>query len=269
MAIQQEYLSARAANERRYAQAMSIYDEIIKRYQPGGTFGKAALGQLETQKVRDVGAETQQMISSGLYGTTTTAGLPQKWESEVGAPSRLRLEDIMMERLSQAQIGKAGFIERREDVYPNVGAMAGFAQQTAAARPSAPQKSLASFMSGFDVRNRGGGGTTSGAGQSPLQLRLATENRARAEAERERRAQTTTTVGAGTYPQATGGTTPTPEQPAGVPTSLAVGAQMSKILGIPTTYKQETKSGEQVMGIYKGSRRVGSYTMAQYAGLNK
>jgi len=133
MPIQQEYLSARRANEQRYAQAMSIYDEIIKRYQPGGTFGKAALGQLETQKVRDVGRETQQMISSGLYGTTTTAGLPTKWEAEVGAPSRLRLEDIMMQRLSQAQIGKAGFIERREDVYPDVGAYAGYAAQAARA----------------------------------------------------------------------------------------------------------------------------------------
>ena len=136
MPIQQEYLSARQANEQRYAQAMSIYDEIIKRYQPGGTFGKAALGQLETQKVRDVGRETQQMISSGLYGTTTTAGLPTKWEAEVGAPSRLRLEDIMMQRLSQAQIGKAGFIERREDVYPDVGAYAGYEERAAAAKPS-------------------------------------------------------------------------------------------------------------------------------------
>lgn len=133
MAIQQEYLSAKQANEQRYAQAMSIYDEIIKRYQPGGTFGKAALGQLEKQKTRDVGRETQQMISSGLYGTTTTAGLPTKWEAEVGAPSRLRLEDIMMERLSQAQVGKAGFIERREDVYPDVGAYAGYAAEGAQA----------------------------------------------------------------------------------------------------------------------------------------
>lgn len=136
MPIQQEYLSARQANEQRYAQAMSIYDEIIKRYQPGGTFGKAALGQLEAQKGRDVGRETQQMISSGLYGTTTTAGLPTKWEAEVGAPSRLRLEDIMMQRLSQAQIGKAGFIERREDVYPDVGAYAGYTAQAAAAKPT-------------------------------------------------------------------------------------------------------------------------------------
>lgn len=178
MTIGQEYQSARRANEMRYAQAMSIYDEIIKRYQPGGTFGQAALGQLEKQKVRDVGKETQQMISSGLYGTTTTAGLPGKWEAEVGAPARLRLEDIMMERLSQAQIGKAGFIERREDVYPDVGRYAGYAQQTAAAAPTrAPQRSLAEFMREFAqptlgtmFRPPGAGGTggkVTGTGPTP------------------------------------------------------------------------------------------------------
>lgn len=132
--ISQQYAEAKRANEMRYGQAMSIYDEIIKRYQPGGGFGKAALGLLEKQKTRDVGGQTQQMISSGLYGTTTTAGLPSKWEAEVGAPSRLRLEDIMMERLSQAQVGKAGFIERREDEYPDVGAAAGYAGQMAQAQ---------------------------------------------------------------------------------------------------------------------------------------
>ena len=118
-----EYRAAKQANERRYAQAMAIYDEIINRYQPGGTFGKAALSQLEAQKTRDVGEATQKQISSGLFGVQTTAGLPQKWEAEVGAPSRLRLEDLMMERLSQAQMQKASFIERREDEYPDLNAI--------------------------------------------------------------------------------------------------------------------------------------------------
>lgn len=124
MAAQAE---ANKANELRYQQGMAIYDEIINRYQPGGTFGKAALGQLEKQKVRDVGAETQQLISSGLYGTTTAGGTGRRWEESVGAPARLRLEDIMMERLSQAQVGKAGFIERREDVGPGLGTIADLA----------------------------------------------------------------------------------------------------------------------------------------------
>lgn len=209
MAIEQEYQSALAANEQRYAQAMAIYDEIIKRYQPGGTFGKAALGQLEAQKTRDVGKETQQMISSGLYGTTTTAGLPTKWEAEVGAPSRLRLEDIMMERLSQAQIGKAGFIERREDVYPDVGAYAGYAAQAATAptftRTTGGTYGASSFPDMFSISGArpttGTGGAVYGSG---------TQEATQAEIERRRAAAATVSpstralAGATTYEQAAG-----------------------------------------------------------------
>lgn len=121
---------ANTANQRRAEQAGAIYDEIINRYQPGGSFGKAALGQLETQKKKDVGKQTQGLISSGLYGTTTATGLGKQWESDVGQPSRLRLEDLMMERLSQAQLGKASFLERQEDVGPDLGQIGNLMSQT-------------------------------------------------------------------------------------------------------------------------------------------
>lgn len=127
--FQQQEESAKAANIQRYEQAMAIYDEIISRYRPGGEFGAAALGQLEARKVTDVGRETQQLISSGLYGTTTMGATGRRWEEAVGAPERLRLEDIQMQRLSEAQVGKAGFIERREDIGPDPGLIAQLAMQ--------------------------------------------------------------------------------------------------------------------------------------------
>ena len=111
--------SAKRANLQRYAQMMDIYNKIIARVQPGGTFEKAGLGEIEKAKTKGVGQETQQMISSGMYGTTTAAGIGRGWEADVGAPARLRLEDIMEQRLTTAQLGKAGAIERREDVYPD------------------------------------------------------------------------------------------------------------------------------------------------------
>jgi len=123
--------SAKAANLKRYEQAMAIYDEIVSRYRPGGAFETKSLAELEKKKLRTVGQQRQELVSSGLHGTTTTAGLEKKWESEVGEPSRLRLEDVLMERLSQAQLGQAGLIERREDVYPDYGAMATLAQAAA------------------------------------------------------------------------------------------------------------------------------------------
>ena len=118
-AYTKQYEAATAANLRRQQQIEAIFDEIIRRYGPGGTFGRAAEAQLERRKLRDVAAGMQQMVSSGLYGTTVAAALPKKWEEEVGAPARLTLEDIKMQRLSQAQLGKAGFLERIEDQYPS------------------------------------------------------------------------------------------------------------------------------------------------------
>lgn len=143
--------SAKAATLQREQQILAIHDEIIRRYSPGGEFGRAALGQLEKRKITDVGKETQQLISSGLYGTTTMGATGRRWEETVGAPERLRLEDIQMQRLSQAQLGKAGFIERREDIGPDYGMIAQLAAQ-AGQRPT---------------RGGGGGGYT-GAIQKPL-----------------------------------------------------------------------------------------------------
>ena len=114
---------AKESNIKRQKKIEAIFDEIIARYQPGGSFGKSYLQQLGEQKTRDVGAGTQSLISSGMYGTTTTAGLPGKWEAEVGAPARLKLEDIQMERLSSAQLGKASFLERIEEPYPDYNAL--------------------------------------------------------------------------------------------------------------------------------------------------
>jgi len=70
----QAYRRALLANKRRMAQAMSLYDEIISRYRPGGEFGKAALGQLEARKVREVGAEKQQLISSNSLPNRSASG---------------------------------------------------------------------------------------------------------------------------------------------------------------------------------------------------
>ena len=113
--------SAREANERRYQQAQAIYDEIVERYRPGGAFETAHEQLLQTAKRRDVAGGMQALVSGGMVGTTRAAGLGRAWEEEVGAPARLQRSDILMQRLSQAQIGKAGLTERREDIGPSYG----------------------------------------------------------------------------------------------------------------------------------------------------
>lgn len=120
--------TANEANEKRYDQAMAIYDEIIAQYQPGGAFGQSVEAGLQREKTRTVAKQTQDLTSSGLFGTSLTAGLGSKFEEEVGQPTRLRAQDISFERLASASQGKASFIERREDTGPDYATIASLAQ---------------------------------------------------------------------------------------------------------------------------------------------
>ena len=81
--MEQSSAAARAANEKRLAEVKGIYDEIIGRYKPGGGFGAGYEAQLGRAKTKDVASGAQSLVSSGLYGTTQTAGLGKKWEEEV------------------------------------------------------------------------------------------------------------------------------------------------------------------------------------------
>jgi len=106
-----------------------IYAETIKRYGPGGTFLTGALGRLERQKMRDIGRAMQTDISRGLFGVRDYGAA---WEEAVGAGARAKLEDIAMQRLTQAQAGYAGYLERS---LPDLGLLAQLAS-TAASAPA-------------------------------------------------------------------------------------------------------------------------------------
>jgi hypothetical protein len=123
--------SARVANIQRKQDILGIFGQLESMVQPGGAFEKSALSQLATQKRSDVGSETQNLISSGLFNTTTAAGVGTKWESQVGAPSRLKLEDIQQQRLSEVIGQKAGFLERIEEPYPDMSTIAQLVMQAA------------------------------------------------------------------------------------------------------------------------------------------
>jgi len=142
---------ARAENLKRYNAMMDIYDEIVARSKPGGAFEKRGLETIARAKVKGVGEETQQLISSGLFGTTTMAGAGRRWDADVGMPARGKLEDIMEERHTSAQLAKAGAMERREDEYPDYGLLASLAMQAAPSQTQSP----------YQMPKFGSSGTTS------------------------------------------------------------------------------------------------------------
>jgi hypothetical protein len=93
-------------------ETLRMLDEIIERYRPGGEFGKPEEALLKRAKVKSLAGTAQDIVSSGLSGTTVGAGAGQAWEEEVGMPARLRLEDIRTQRLTEAMGAKAGYMER-------------------------------------------------------------------------------------------------------------------------------------------------------------
>ena len=134
---------ANQANLDRENEIRGYLDEIVGTYSPGGSFGAGYEAQLGRQRTQDLASGTQNLISSGLYGSTMTAGMPKKWEEEVGQPARLKLEDVRTQAYTQALENKAGFVERIENQSPSYETMANLTAQGAAA----PQESLSDWLS--------------------------------------------------------------------------------------------------------------------------
>jgi len=136
--FQRREKQAREANIKREREIRNIYGTIISQYETGGAFKVAGLADIERTKTRAVGAGTQQMISSGLYGTTTAAAIPVQAEAQAGY-ARLKLEDILQQRTTEAQRDLAGFAERIETPYPDYQVL----MQAMAAQASTPSRESA------------------------------------------------------------------------------------------------------------------------------
>ncbi len=131
--LQQMTDETNVQNKKRETEIRGILDQIIQMYQPGGSYGAGAEAMLDRQKQRDIGSATQSLISSGLFGSTMTAGLPKKWEEEVGVPARLKLEDSRYGMLSQAMGNKASFVESIKNSFPDYKMFADMFAQSASA----------------------------------------------------------------------------------------------------------------------------------------
>lgn len=116
--FQQREEAARATNVAGEQEIRGIYGQQIAQFQEGGAFRQAGLADIEESKTRAIGAGTQQLISSGMFGTTTAASIPVQAEAQAGR-ARLRLEDVLQQRVTEAQRGLAGVVERIERPYPD------------------------------------------------------------------------------------------------------------------------------------------------------
>ena len=77
-------------------------------YKPGGGFGKGVEAGLERGRVKAMASGMQGLVSAGLAGTTMAGGLGKKFEEEVGAPTRLSVEEQRAQAISGIEMAQAG-----------------------------------------------------------------------------------------------------------------------------------------------------------------
>lgn len=185
----QRETEAKAANLKREQEVRQTYSNLIAQSETGGAAKVAGLADIERGKTQAIGAGTQQMISSGLYGTTTAASVPVQAENQASY-QRLKLEDILQQRTQGLKLGQAEFVERIQNPYPDYSALIQ-AMIAQASQPKTPQitYSAGGRMLGGDVISGGSGyapgsGPGQAAGISPtLPFPSLAERRARGSGE--------------------------------------------------------------------------------------
>jgi len=90
---------------------MSALEKATAYYSPEGGFGKGTEAALERGRVKAVAGGMQGLVSAGLAGTTMMGGLGKKYEEEVAAPTRARVEETRAERISGLEVLKAQIIQ--------------------------------------------------------------------------------------------------------------------------------------------------------------
>ena len=108
--IQAAQEKANLLNEQRYQQLLGTFESL----------GKAGRTRIEEQATQQQGRATQGLVSRGLGSTTITSAVQRGIASDAE-----RLRQQLEETLS---VAKAGIIERRSDVGPDLGMFANLLQ---------------------------------------------------------------------------------------------------------------------------------------------
>ncbi|MBE3139517.1 MAG: hypothetical protein IMZ53_02935 [Thermoplasmata archaeon] len=99
---------------------MSVIEEAIQQYAPGGQFAQARETQLSKTRTSTTGKMYSNLIKSGLSGVETMSGVPQQFETEVGQPYGIETELLRTGKLMEAILAKSGILQHSQDVATSV-----------------------------------------------------------------------------------------------------------------------------------------------------
>lgn len=85
-------------------EARTALQAAMARYEPGGGYGQGVETALERGRTQAMSGGMQNLVSSGLAGTTIAGGLGKKYEQEVAAPARAQVEENRASAISSLQV---------------------------------------------------------------------------------------------------------------------------------------------------------------------
>ena len=135
-----------AKNKAREDEVRAMLDEVIGMYRPGGTYGQGVEKQLDIERTKALSSGGQALISSGLFNTTGFAGLSQQFEQQVGMPTRMKLEDLRMDKLQGALGQKAQFVTDIQDTAPDYRLLAELMREGGASSTSTSGERARTFI---------------------------------------------------------------------------------------------------------------------------
>lgn len=102
-----DYTAGRAEKRGAFEEGVGALKSYADIFRPGGEYGAGVEAMIGRGEKKAVASGMQSLVSAGLAGTTMPMHLTQTYEEEVGMPTRLRAEDVRMERLGGA-LGSLG-----------------------------------------------------------------------------------------------------------------------------------------------------------------
>ncbi|KKL78377.1 hypothetical protein LCGC14_2025450 [marine sediment metagenome] len=85
-------------------EARTALQEAMARYEPGGGYGAGVESGIARGRTQAISSGMQNLVSSGLAGTTIAGGLGKKYEEEVAMPARAQVEEGRATAMSSLQV---------------------------------------------------------------------------------------------------------------------------------------------------------------------
>jgi hypothetical protein len=145
---------------------LSVIEEAISQYRPGGAFSQARAGQLAEKKATVIPKMYSGLISSGLGGTTVRQTVPTRFESEIAKPFETETELLRTQRLMEAIMAKAGILQKQEEMAFT--ASENEKQRELQQKLAEGQITANEYMAQLAASRAGGGGNSGGTGWPPF-----------------------------------------------------------------------------------------------------